>query len=88
MMILYLISFIVNLTYVFLKGWQHKNVIGGHTKSAAGLAFFMGIMEVVSVSIIVKGGWGVAISTGMGAAIGIVLAMKLHDKVYRKQPQC
>lgn len=47
------------------------------------MSFFMGAMEVVSVSVIVKGGWGMAITIGIGSALGIVLAMKLHDRMYR-----
>lgn len=82
MISLYLASFLVSFTYIFLKGWQHKCVIGNHFRSAGAIAFIMGAMEVVSVSVIVKGGWGMAITMGAGAALGIVSAMKLHDRMY------
>jgi hypothetical protein len=75
-------SLIVSFTAVGLKGFQHKNVIKNKKKSVFVVSYLMAAFEVVSVGIIVKGGWVIALSAGTGAALGMVVAMHLHDKLY------
>ena len=79
-----LLAFCLNFLNVFMKGFQHKHVIGGHLKSAAATAFFMGVADVATVTTIVQGGLIVGVFVGLGASAGIVAAMLLHDRIYSK----
>jgi hypothetical protein len=80
---IYFLSFVVSFTSCFLKGFQHKNVIGGHLKAVFFTSWAMAAFDVAAVTLIVVGGWPIAISSGAGASLGMVLAIKLHDRVFR-----
>lgn len=82
---IYAISVLTSFLSCFLKGFQHKNVIGGHTKSVFVTSWAMAAFDVVSVTLIIKGGWPIAISAGLGASLGMVLAMKIHDRVFKEK---
>ena len=79
--LLYVVSAIVSFCAVFLKGFQHKNVIGMHYKLTFFTSFAMAAFDVATVSLIVKGGWPIAFSAGVGAAFGMVAAMYTHSKL-------
>lgn len=81
---LYVLSTLVSFGGVFLKGFQHKNVIGGHLRSIFLTSYLMAAFDVAAVSLIVKGGWAVIFSAGTGAAFGMVTAVLVHDKLYAK----
>lgn len=83
---IYVTSVIVSFTSVILKGFQHKNVIGNHMKSVFVTSYAMAVFDVAAVSLIIKGGWPIAISSGTGAAFGMIAAMALHDKLFKKKP--
>jgi DMSO/TMAO reductase YedYZ heme-binding membrane subunit len=74
------LSFLVSFCAVFLKGFQHKNVIGMHYKLVAVTSFAMAAFDVASVSLIVAQGWSVAPAAGAGAALGMVAAMYVHTR--------
>lgn len=78
---IYLVSIVVSFCAVFLKGFQHKNVIGGHLKLVAVTSYAMAVFDVVTVMLIYKGGWLIALSAGTGAAVGMVTAILVHDKL-------
>lgn len=79
---LYLTSTVVSFVAVFLKGFQQKNVIGGHVRTVFITSYFMAAFDVASVSLIVVGGWPIALTSGTGAAFGMVAAIKLHDRIF------
>lgn len=79
---LYALSIVVSFVAVFLKGFQHKNVIGNHLKAVFVTSYAMAVFDVVSVSLIVFGGWPIALTSGTGAAFGMLAAIKLHDKIF------
>lgn len=83
-MIIYIISAFVSFTACFLKGFQHKNVIGGHIRSVFFTSWMMAAFDVAAVTLIVKGGWPIAISAGFGASLGMVVAIKMHDRIFGK----
>ena len=83
---LYAISVVFSFCSVFLKGFQYKNVIGGHTRSIAVTSFAMAAFDVVAISIVIKGDWTIAISAGTGAAIGMIASIKFHDRVFGPKP--
>lgn len=82
MIITYGSSIIVSFCAVFLKGFQHKNVIGNHQKAVFYTSFAMAAFDVAAVTLIVKGGWSIAMTSGLGAAFGMIAAMRFHDRLF------
>lgn len=82
---LYITSVLVSFCAVFLKGFQHKNVIGMHYRLTFFTSYAMAVFDVAVVSIIVKGGWPVALTSGLGASVGMVAAMYLHNRMVGKR---
>lgn len=80
---IYVISAFVSFTACFLKGFQHKNVIGGHIRSVYIVSWLMAAFDVAAVTLIVKGGWPIALSSGFGASLGMVVAIKMHDRIFK-----
>lgn len=81
--LLYLTSVIVSFCAMFLKGFQHKNVIGMHYLLTFFTSFVMAAFDVATVSLIVKGGWPIAISSGIGASFGMIAAMYSHSRLVK-----
>jgi len=82
---LYVLSTFTTFISVFLKGFQHKNVIGNHQRAVFFTSWFMATFDVASVMFIVKGGWPIAITSGFGASCGMVAAMRTHDRIFGKK---
>lgn len=80
---IYLLSFITTFVAVALKGFQHKNVIGNHLKSIVITSYFMAVADVAATLIIISTGWTIALSAGSGAALGMLVSIKLHDKIFK-----
>ena len=76
------LSLVVSTGYVFIKGFQHKNVNTGKIKLIIPTAYIMALMDWAAIALVIKGGWEIAITSGTGAAIGMVAAIKLHDKLF------
>lgn len=81
----YLLAGVASFIAVFLKGFQQKNVAGSHYRLAICTSYAMALADVLVVSIIVKNGWSVALPSGTGAALGVILSMWTHDKWIGKQ---
>lgn len=81
---IYVISILVSFISVSLKGFQHKNVIGNHLKAVFFTSYLMAAFDVAAVSLIVVGGWPIAITSGTGAAFGMIFAIKLHDRIFKR----
>lgn len=79
-MITYLVAGFVSFCSVFLKGFQHKNVIGNYYKLVFITSYLMAVCDVLVIGIIVKSGWSVAFACGTGAAFGMVVSMYIHDR--------
>ena len=79
-MLVFIIQFGVSFGFIFLKGFQHQNVIGGKYVPAFFLSFVMAAFEVAVVTFVVKNGWSSVIPVGSGAALGIVSSMYLYRK--------
>lgn len=65
---------------VGLRGFQQKNVQGNHYKLVFLTSYGIAAGDVVSIGFIAKFGWIMAFTTGTGAALGMVLAMWMHDR--------
>lgn len=81
---LYLLSILVSFTACFLKGFQHKNVIGNHIRAVFFTSWLMAMFDVAAVTLIITGGWPIAISSGLGASFGMITSIKFHDQIFRK----
>lgn len=79
---IYVISALVSFTACFLKGFQHKNVIGNHVRSVFFTSWAMAAFDVAAVTLIVKGGWPIAFSSGFGASFGMIASIKFHDRIF------
>lgn len=75
----------ISFVSVFLKGFQHQNVIGGHYKWAFLVSYLMAVMDVLAVGFIIEKGWVMAIPYGTGAALGICCSMYLHRRFVKKK---
>lgn len=82
-MSLYALSLAVSFCSVFLKGFQHKNVIGMHYKLTFFTSCLMGAFDVATVTLIVKGGWWIAATSGIGAGFGMITAMYVHKRIVK-----
>lgn len=80
---IYILSAVVSFVGCFLKGFQHKNVIGGHLRSVFYTSYLMAACDFATVTLIVSGGWWIILSSGTGAAFGMVAAVKLHDRMFK-----
>jgi hypothetical protein len=80
---LYIASVTVTFVSVFLKGFQHKNVIGNHKKTVFFTSYMMALFDVISVMVIIQGGLIIALTAGTGAAFGMIAAIALHDKIFK-----
>lgn len=80
---IYLYSFLASFISVGLKGFQHKNVIGNHIKVVFFTSYLMAVMDVLIIGLIIKGGWSICFAVGTGAALGMILSMRLHDKIFK-----
>lgn len=79
---IYLVSFVMSFVAVFLKGFQYKNVIGGHMRLVIVTAFLMAFLDVALVFLVVKGDWTLGFSAGCGASSAMYLSIRLHDAIY------
>jgi hypothetical protein len=75
------IQFAVSFLAVFLKGFQHQNVIGGKYKLAFIFSYGMAVLDVAVISFVVSEGWASILPVGTGAAFGITLSMYLYRKI-------
>jgi hypothetical protein len=83
-MLLYVASVFTSFASVFVKIFQTKNVIGDHYKVAFWTSYAVAVLDVATVGFIIEGGWWIALTSGTGAAFGVVTAMKFHDKVVNR----
>lgn len=85
---IYIGSILISFVAVFLKGFQHKNVIGNHVRSVFFTSYVMAVFDVLAVTIIVQGGLIIALTSGTGAAFGMVAAIYSHNWLYREKKSC
>lgn len=83
---IYLLGGLTTFVTIFLRGFQHKNVIGNHYKLVFVTSYLIAVGDVLSVGWILKGGWGLMIPCGTGAALGMVLSMWVHKRFVPQGP--
>lgn len=83
---IYLIAFCMCFATVFLKGWQHNNVIKQLYVNTFVTSYLMNFLDVLLIGLIVKAAtWEIAVFTGAGASFGMVSSMYLHNIIYGKK---
>jgi hypothetical protein len=84
--LIYVTAFFLTFAYVFLKGFQYKNVMHNKWISMATTSYVMNVFEVVQVGayakITMQGDWWYALVSGTAAAIAIVGATWFHNKCF------
>jgi len=70
---------------VFLRGIQQQNVIHGNYVSAAITPYAIACAEVASVLWVVATGWPAVPWVGTGGAFGVVSAMVMHRRYFRRK---
>lgn len=75
---------------VFLKGFQHKNVINDAYIPTFFTSYLMAAADVIVVGMIAKsvvldGNWYIAVASGTGGAFGMVTAMYVHNRFFKKE---
>lgn len=82
---IFVVSVVVSFIAVFLRSFQHKNVIGNHYRSVFLTSYAIALFDVASVYIIIQGGFWIALTSGTGAAFGMVTGMYAHDYLFKKK---
>jgi hypothetical protein len=75
---------IATFCLVFLRALQQQNVIGGHYVAAALTPYAIAVAEVASVLWVVSIGWTAIPWVGTGGALGVLSAMYLHRRYFRR----
>ncbi len=78
-----LILAVIMFVKVFLMGFQSKNVVGNHYRTAFGTSLIMGLLEVAIITEVVASGWWSAVPVAIGGSLGIVCAMRAHTLLFR-----
>jgi hypothetical protein len=76
--------FAITFATVFLRGFQHKNVIGNHIRAVIVTSYLMAVCDVLFIGLIALRGWSACFAAGTGAAVGMFLSIKLHDRFLKK----
>lgn len=84
--LLYLGSIAASFGLAFLKSFQSKNIIGDQKQLAFMTSIAITTCEVATITFVIKGGWIIIFTSGLGGAVGVVLAMVLHDRIFHRRP--
>lgn len=84
LVLLYGSSVLAAFAVSFFKAFNSKNIVGGHYLPAWITSWGITTCEAMTVLFIVKGGWTVLISAGVGGSFGVVAAMWFHDRVFKR----
>jgi len=77
-----LIIAVIMFVKVFLMGFQSKNVVGNHYRSAFCTSLVMGLLEVAIITEVVASGWWAAVPVAIGGSLGVVCAMRVHTLLF------
>lgn len=75
----------LSFAYVFMKAMQQLNVVHSQYKWVMPMSLGMGMCEVAIVLIVVKADTVMmGLVNGVGAGLGAMLAMKIHQRVTKR----
>ncbi len=82
--LVYMASALTTFSLSFVKTLQTRNIVLGHYWAAFITSWCITTLEVASIGFVVIGGWWVILSAGFGGSVGIVLAMRIHERLFKK----
>jgi hypothetical protein len=77
------LSLLATTASVFLKGFQHKNVIKNKYVLIGVTSYLMAVFDVIIITLIANNGLALIFWNGTGAAIGMLLAVALHERLFK-----
>ncbi len=77
-------AFIAAFCLVSLKAFQQQNVMHSLYIPAFLISFLLAFAEIGVILSGIKYGWSAAVPIGFGGGFGVILAMVLHKKVFKK----
>lgn len=87
-MTLYLLAFGATFISIFLKGFQHKNVIHNMYWSVGATSYAMNVFDVMLIGlnakIIIDGDYWYAFVSGTAAALAMTSSMYVHNRFFKK----
>lgn len=87
-MLTHILAFITTFTSVFLKGFQHKNVISGHLKAIVFTSYLMSLCDAIFIKIIIDGKYEIIFSSATGASLGMYISVKFHSEIFNFLLSC
>jgi hypothetical protein len=82
--LVYVFAFFGTFAAVFLKGFQYKNVNANMYGKTFITSYLMSFVDVLLIGLVARATWDIAFASGSGAAFGMVSAMWLHNKFFRR----
>lgn len=79
-----LLAFSITFAAIFLKGWQHKNVIHDRYVWIVFTSYLMATLDILTIGLVVKYGTDMIIYQGTGAALGMLASVFLHNKMMKR----
>jgi hypothetical protein len=79
------IAFSATFATTCLRGFQNKNVAGGHQRLAFLCGVLMTAFEGIVILLLSKAGPEVIVFTSIGAGVGWVVGMKMHDVLVKRR---
>lgn len=85
-MLIWMVLFLVNVLYIFLKAFQQLNVVHDKYLWIAPVSLCMALCEVISIGAIAtyRDLW-LAVPIGLGGAVGCLVAMCMHKKLRKEK---
>lgn len=84
---LYVLSFLTTFSAAFVKTFQQRNIVQGHVKTAFFTSWVITGLEIATIGFVVSEGWYILFSAGLGGAVGVVIAMQMHSRIFKKVTQ-
>jgi len=76
----HLLAFAISFIAIGMKAFQQKNVTGHHYKLVVITSYIMTLTDVIFIGLVVRHWWDLVLSSGTGAALGMISAMFLHNR--------
>ena len=71
---------------VLPQGVPVEELIGDQKTLAFITSMAITTCEVATITFVIKGGWIIVFTSGLGGAVGVVCAMLAHDRIFRHRP--
>lgn len=84
--LMYFLAFFASFCFVALKAFQQLSVSGKHYLLIMPVSLMMAVMEVWTITVISKHGWGwLVFWIGFGSGSGAMLGMWIHSRFITKE---